>query len=352
MSYTDFSELLNVMQDMQGGTPTSLGSTTTANAMPVVVASDQIVPVSGALTANIGTTGGLALDSSLATIEATQSLFKSANHTDLLAVISALGSPFQSGGSIGNTTFASTQSGTWNINNIAGAISLPTGASTASNQTTANTSLSTIASNQTNGTQQSKITDLSSNGFSSTAASGTASNKRGLDVTQLAAATGRYSAPVRIRQTAATAANGTVWAMRNGASSTKTVYIEKIYIAGEFNAASAATRALLGYNLVRFSAATPSGGTALTAAKFDSSDSASQVTDIRFLDTGLTTSGVTFETDVLVFYGIPNFGTAISNANQDNIGIKLAPGEGLAIRLNVAAAIGLEISGTIIWREQ
>lgn len=41
------------------------------------------------------------------------------------------------------------QSGTWNINNISGTISLPTGASTSANQTTANSSLSTIATNTT-----------------------------------------------------------------------------------------------------------------------------------------------------------------------------------------------------------
>ena len=36
------------------------------------------------------------------------------------------------------------QSGTWNINNVSGTVSLPTGAATAANQTTANTSLSSI----------------------------------------------------------------------------------------------------------------------------------------------------------------------------------------------------------------
>lgn len=41
-------------------------------------------------------------------------------------------------------TVAATQSGTWNVNNISGTVSLPTGASTAANQTTGNTSLSSI----------------------------------------------------------------------------------------------------------------------------------------------------------------------------------------------------------------
>jgi len=52
----------------------------------------------------------------------------------LTSLITAVGTPFQAGGSIGNTTFASTQSGTWNINNVSGTVSLPTGAATSANQ--------------------------------------------------------------------------------------------------------------------------------------------------------------------------------------------------------------------------
>lgn len=47
-------------------------------------------------------------------------------------------------------TVAATQSGTWNITDITGTVSLPTGAATAANQTTANTSLSSIATNTSN----------------------------------------------------------------------------------------------------------------------------------------------------------------------------------------------------------
>lgn len=105
--------------------------------------------------------------------------------TALGTINTTLGSPFQAGGSIGNTSFtatqatgtnlhtvvdsgtittitnvvhvddnsgsltvdgtvAATQSGTWNINNVSGTISLPTGASTSALQTTGNTSLSSI----------------------------------------------------------------------------------------------------------------------------------------------------------------------------------------------------------------
>jgi hypothetical protein len=47
-------------------------------------------------------------------------------------------------GAISNTGFSATQSGTWNVNNISGTISLPTGASTSANQVTTNNSLSSI----------------------------------------------------------------------------------------------------------------------------------------------------------------------------------------------------------------
>ena len=45
---------------------------------------------------------------------------------------------------VSNASLAATQSGTWNINNISGTVGLPTGASTATLQTTGNTSLNSI----------------------------------------------------------------------------------------------------------------------------------------------------------------------------------------------------------------
>ncbi len=49
-----------------GSTAPTVGQKTSANSVPVVIASDQsAVPVSGTVTANIGTTGGLALDATL-----------------------------------------------------------------------------------------------------------------------------------------------------------------------------------------------------------------------------------------------------------------------------------------------
>ncbi len=61
-------------------------------------------------------------------------------------------------------TFAvqAAQSGAWNINDISGTISLPTGASTAANQATGNTSLSTIAGTVIGTEQQTDIVTVGS----------------------------------------------------------------------------------------------------------------------------------------------------------------------------------------------
>lgn len=55
-----------------------------------------------------------------------------------------------------DSNILATQSGTWNINNVTGTISLPTGASTSANQTT-------IITNQTNASQKTQIVDGSGN---------------------------------------------------------------------------------------------------------------------------------------------------------------------------------------------
>jgi hypothetical protein len=59
--------------DSWGGTPTTLGQKAMASSVPVVLASNQsAVTVTGTVTANIGTTNGLALDSTLAQLTIAQ----------------------------------------------------------------------------------------------------------------------------------------------------------------------------------------------------------------------------------------------------------------------------------------
>lgn len=76
----------------------------------------------------------------------------------------------------GTDSVSSVQSGNWDIRNITGTISLPTGASLASLQTTGNTTLSTIASNQTNASQKTQIVDATSGVVGPVMANGSANH--------------------------------------------------------------------------------------------------------------------------------------------------------------------------------
>lgn len=115
---------------------------------------------------DFGAPGATACASDTASCNLNQQMQR--NNQRLTTINTTLGTPFQAGGSIGNTTFAATQAtaanlnatvvgtGTFatqltgatnNINNIAGTVSLPTGAATAANQATEISSLATIATN-------------------------------------------------------------------------------------------------------------------------------------------------------------------------------------------------------------
>lgn len=168
--------------------------------------------------------------------------------------------------------------------------------------------------------------------------------------------TGAYMLPVNIRQSAATAANATVWAMRNGA--TKVMSIRRLRLAMMFDGTAAATTTLK-YTIQRFSAATPTAGTALTVIKKRSSYGASTVADARFLDTGLTTTSVTFETDahilalpISVTSGNAFYDIQFGRANEPYGDFELAVNEGLCIRLLNTAVVGQGLVGGVEWDER
>lgn len=197
-----------------------------------------------------------------------------------------------------------------------------------------------------------ELQDGSGNNITSTATAGTGSSKQALDVTLVPAAINYYSAPVNIRQSAATASGGTVWSMRNVSGSTKTVYIERIYLMMAFDTGtSLVTRTLQRYDLCRFSTATPTAGTAITVIKQDNSSGSTQVTDVRFVDTGLTTTSVAFEAPFATI-GCPATDATTTQFVREGIAFKLAPGEGLCIRLNVTAVVGQDLTGEIVWSER
>lgn len=160
-----------------------------------------------------------------------------------------------------------------------------------------------------------------------------------------------YSLPVRIRQSATTGSGATVWSMRNGAASTVTIIIERIELHPSFDVTTPVTNSLQSYDLVRFSTATPTGGTALSVQQMYSGDSGSQISDARFLDTGLTTTGVVFN-PAFCTIGIPAVLGANSVYKRDGIAVMLAAGEGLCIKLNGAAVIGQGLTGEVVWTER
>lgn len=160
-----------------------------------------------------------------------------------------------------------------------------------------------------------------------------------------------YSAPIAIRQSAATASGGTVWAMRNPLASTKIVLIEVINLLISFDAGTPLGRSLQRYDMVRFSAATPTGGTSVAVVSADSAASSSAVTDARFLDTGLTTSGISFGTAFCTI-GVPASDGSNCAYRRTGVPIRLAAGEGLAIRLNGSAVVGQGLTGEIAWSER
>lgn len=167
---------------------------------------------------------------------------------------------------------------------------------------------------------------------------------------------GAYALPINIDQTAATAANSTVWAMRNGASNK--IFLRRLLLNIVFDGTAAAGLTLR-YMLARFSAATPTGGTSIPAIKMQTTFAASTLADARFLDTGLTTAGVVFETEwatlsipASITGGVVNWPCPFIGSNEAKESFVLNPNEGLAIRLQSAAIIGLGISGSVHWDER
>lgn len=161
-----------------------------------------------------------------------------------------------------------------------------------------------------------------------------------------------YCADVNIRQTATTAAGSTIWTLRHPTGTGKYVYIERLYLVMNFDVATPVTRQTLRYQFARFSTATPTGGTALTAVKSDSTLSNSIITDIRQLDTGLTMTSVVVESAFMTIGRPAVDGSGPSILDISDLGFVLAPGEGFCIQLDQNALTGQTINGTVWWSER
>jgi len=114
----------------------------------------------------------------------------------------------------------------------------------------------------------------------------------GLPLTGMGTDTARGGLNVLVRQTAATAAGASVWAVRN-THATKRLYITRIVMQLSFDGTGAAT--LMRYEWIKGTGNTAlSGGAVVTPAIFQTDLTQSVAVDARILDTGLTVTGVTF----------------------------------------------------------
>lgn len=155
MSNSDPLQIIVGMTNLPAALPTDAATETTLSALNTKVPSNLTVtstrllvdgsgvtqPISGTITANAGT-GTMNVSVQNASLAVTGPLTDTqlrANAVPVsLASLPSLASGSNTIGSIANTSFASTQSGTWNINNVSGTISLPTGAATESTLSTLN----------------------------------------------------------------------------------------------------------------------------------------------------------------------------------------------------------------------
>lgn len=164
---------------------------------------------------------------------------------------------------------------------------------------------------------------------------------------------GAYMLPIFIRQSAATAGGAVVWAMRNGAA--LKAFIRRIFLVASFDGTAAASHSQ--WEIERFTTATPTAGTAISVVKKKFAGIASTVADARFLDTGLTITGVVLD-NPFMYVGNPRqngatseFVYPYSRDLEDQEDFTLDLNEGLAIKLTSAAVIGDSIRGYVEWDE-
>lgn len=141
-----------------------------------------------------------------------------------------------------------------------------------------------------------------------------------------------------------------IWSIFN--TGVKSMYLTAADLTGLFAGTAAATRSL--FDLVRISAAAPTGGTAIQSIRKNTAKPNPSGVDIRFAPAGLTTTGVNFESDPLDLFPVINQLTASTVMARDwsKAPIILAPNQGLAIRTNGAVVVGAGLQGSVQWDER
>jgi hypothetical protein len=129
------------------------------------------------------------------------------------------------------------------------------------------------------------------------------------------------------------------------------VYLREFNLTAAFDGTAAASSSW--YDLERFRTATPTGGTTLAAQSLRGVPTASlgaALTDIRFLDTGLTKGAATND-EPWFSMGCPRGATGGSVPYDWCGSFEIVPGDGIWIALGVVAVIGDSIAGNMVFEE-
>jgi hypothetical protein len=165
---------------------------------------------------------------------------------------------------------------------------------------------------------------------------------------------GSYLAPISMGRLATPAAGAFIWAIRNGPYTT--MQIRRILANVGFDGIAAATTAT--YQFVRFSGATPTGGTIAKVIRKRTRDQQSRILDFRQGTAALTITSVDIEP---AFFAVsyprqlagPSFSSQaeFTTPGQGYDQVEIGPMEGLAIRMLVAGIAGDSINGCVAWDE-
>jgi hypothetical protein len=163
-----------------------------------------------------------------------------------------------------------------------------------------------------------------------------------------------YFVPIYLpRVTTALSVNAVLWAIR--APATRTLVIQSGVVRLELDTAAASTE--VGIDMVRFTGADPTGGTAWVPAKKSTTDPDALTTVVRSGSAiaGLTTTSMVIDAASVAFFRLQvhlNGGTSPLDM-APFVGTELAPGEGLAITTKPnALPIGAALSGYLQFSEK
>lgn len=168
-----------------------------------------------------------------------------------------------------------------------------------------------------------------------------------------------YALDVAVGRITGAITTGKIFTMRN--NTTRPMYIRRIALMAAFDGTAAATTQI--YQLMRFTTATPSGGTSVSlpggAIKKDSSKGNSTLLAANYINSGtspLTVTSVIFESAFASLNCQRQVGANQMlfmdwyNTPPGDIFI-LGVSEGLAINIVNTAVVGDSLSGTIEWDE-